>query len=122
MALSQRLEIRQGHALVMTPQLMQAIKLLQLSNLDLAAYVDKEVESNPLLDRAEDAGMEFQGADAEAGTVLAENEWGQDTSGIGSVSDRDHTGDESTDTGADTEAAVSPRSTDAALRTQEWSN
>jgi len=52
MALSQRLEIRQGHALVMTPQLMQAIKLLQLSSLDLAAYVEGELERNPLLDRA----------------------------------------------------------------------
>jgi len=47
MALSQRLEIRQSHALVMTPQLMQAIKLLQLSNLDLAAYVEGELERNP---------------------------------------------------------------------------
>jgi RNA polymerase sigma-54 factor len=56
MALSQRLEIRQSHALVMTPQLMQAIKLLQLSNLDLAAYVEGELERNPLLERAEGAG------------------------------------------------------------------
>jgi len=51
MALTQRLEIRQSHALVMTPQLMQAIKLLQLSNLDLAAYVEGELERNPLLER-----------------------------------------------------------------------
>src|SRR5262245_31007049 len=51
MALSQRLEIRQSQALVMTPQLMQAIKLLQLSSLDLAAYVDGELERNPLLER-----------------------------------------------------------------------
>ena len=51
MALSQRLEIRQSHALVMTPQLMQAIKLLQLSNLDLAAYVEGELERNPLLEQ-----------------------------------------------------------------------
>ncbi len=51
MALSQRLLIRQSQALVMTPQLMQAIKLLQLSNLDLVAYVDAELERNPLLDR-----------------------------------------------------------------------
>jgi RNA polymerase sigma-54 factor len=35
----------------MTPQLMQAIKLLQLSNLDLVAYVEAELERNPLLDR-----------------------------------------------------------------------
>src|SRR5208283_229053 len=42
-------------ALVMTPQLMQAIKLLQLSHHDLAAYVDSELEKNPLLERpAED--------------------------------------------------------------------
>src|SRR5215471_15284340 len=54
MALTQRLEIRQSHALVMTPQLMQAIKLLQLSNLDLAAYVEGELERNPLLERASD--------------------------------------------------------------------
>src|SRR5437016_1024261 len=44
MALTQRLEIRQSHALVMTPQLMQAIKLLQLSNLDLATYVDGDYD------------------------------------------------------------------------------
>src|ERR1019366_9285978 len=54
MALSQRLEFRQTQALVMTPQLMQAIKLLQLSSLDLAAYVEAELEKNPLLERAND--------------------------------------------------------------------
>ncbi len=53
MALSQKLELRQSQSLVMTPQLMQAIKLLQLSNLDLIAYIDAELERNPLLERAE---------------------------------------------------------------------
>ncbi|TXM87721.1 RNA polymerase sigma-54 factor, partial [Methylobacterium sp. WL122] len=53
MSLLQRLEMRQGQSLVMTPQLLQAIKLLQLSQLDLAAYVDAELERNPLLERAE---------------------------------------------------------------------
>ena len=56
MALSQRLEFRQSQALVMTPQLMQAIKLLQLSNLDLAAYVEDELERNPLLERTRGGG------------------------------------------------------------------
>jgi len=51
MVVGHRLEQRLGQALVMTPQLQQAIKLLQLSNLDLAAYVEQEVESNPLLER-----------------------------------------------------------------------
>lgn len=41
MALTQRLEFRQSQSLVMTPQLMQAIKLLQLSNLDLVAFVER---------------------------------------------------------------------------------
>jgi RNA polymerase sigma-54 factor len=54
MALSQRLEFRQTQALVMTPQLMQAIKLLQLSSIDLATYVENELEKNPLLERASD--------------------------------------------------------------------
>jgi len=52
MAISQRLEVRQSQSLVMTPQLQQAIKLLQYANLDLAAYVDQEVEQNPLLEHA----------------------------------------------------------------------
>ncbi len=55
MALTQRLQMRQSQALVMTPQLMQAIKLLQLSNLDLAAYVEAELERNPLLDSGPDS-------------------------------------------------------------------
>jgi RNA polymerase sigma-54 factor len=55
MALVQRLDIRQGQALVMTPQLQQAIKLLQLSSVELAAYVEGEVEQNPLLERDEAA-------------------------------------------------------------------
>jgi RNA polymerase sigma-54 factor len=55
MALTQRLELRQGQSLVMTPQLQQAIKLLQLSNLELVDYVDQELERNPLLERDESA-------------------------------------------------------------------
>lgn len=51
MKLGPRLELRQSQQLVMTPQLQQAIKLLQMTNLDLAAFVDREVERNPLLER-----------------------------------------------------------------------
>src|SRR6185437_8871497 len=53
MALSQRLDLRQSQALVMTPQLQQAIKLLQLSNIELASYIEGELEQNPLLERDE---------------------------------------------------------------------
>ncbi len=44
------LQIRQSQSLVMTPQLQQAIKLLQMSNLDLTDYVAQEIERNPLLE------------------------------------------------------------------------
>ncbi|MFI5011493.1 MAG: RNA polymerase factor sigma-54 [Hyphomicrobiales bacterium] len=81
MALSHRLEMRQGQSLVMTPQLLQAIKLLQLSSLDLAAYVEAELERNPLLERAEDeSGESAAVADGEgpgeaSGMDAEETDW-----------------------------------------------
>jgi RNA polymerase sigma-54 factor len=51
--LMQKLDMRQGQSLVMTPQLQQAIKLLQLSNIELAEFVEGELERNPLLERDE---------------------------------------------------------------------
>jgi RNA polymerase sigma-54 factor len=84
MALTQKLEFRQSQALVMTPQLMQAIKLLQLSNLDLTAYVEAELERNPLLERSAEAEVEPGGERdaAEPGAAEPETsngEWlGQD--------------------------------------------
>ena len=68
MALTPRLEIRQSQALVLTPQLQQAIKLLQMSSLEVAEFVEGEIEQNPLLERDEglDAGdVEPAGPDAE---------------------------------------------------------
>ena len=53
MALAPRLDLRQSQQLVMTPQLQQAIKLLQYSNVELAEFVDQELERNPLLERDE---------------------------------------------------------------------
>jgi RNA polymerase sigma-54 factor len=53
MALAPRLDLRQAQSLVMTPQLQQAIKLLQLNNVELASYVEAELERNPLLERVE---------------------------------------------------------------------
>jgi RNA polymerase sigma-54 factor len=50
MGISQKLELRQSQTLVMTPQLMQAIKLLQFSSLEVAAFVAEEMERNPLLE------------------------------------------------------------------------
>jgi RNA polymerase sigma-54 factor len=50
MGLGPSLSIRQSQSLVLTPQLTQAIKLLQLSNLELDAYIAEELSKNPLLD------------------------------------------------------------------------
>ena len=57
MVLAPRLELRQGQSLVMTPQLQQAIKLLQLSSLDLVDYVEQEIERNPLLQQETGEGV-----------------------------------------------------------------
>jgi RNA polymerase sigma-54 factor len=53
MALSQRLVMKQGQSLVMTPQLQQAIKLLQMSSIELQSFVEAEIERNPLLDHGD---------------------------------------------------------------------
>jgi RNA polymerase sigma-54 factor len=56
MAIAPRLDLRQTQTLVMTPQLRQAIKLLQFSNLEVNAFVDEELERNPLLERGTEDG------------------------------------------------------------------
>ena len=61
MVLAPRLDLRQSQSLVMTPQLQQAIKLLQMSNVELTDYIEQEIEQNPLLER-EDADGGLEGA------------------------------------------------------------
>ncbi len=53
MALSAKLQLRQSQSLVMTPQLMQSIRLLQFTHAELERFIDDEIERNPLLERAE---------------------------------------------------------------------
>jgi RNA polymerase sigma-54 factor len=83
MALTPRLELRQTQALVMTPQLQQAIKLLQLNNIELAAYVEHELEQNPLLERADsgDGGRE-EGAAEGREAASEERSEARDTSNL----------------------------------------
>src|SRR5260221_11070398 len=82
MALSQRLDLRQSQALVMTPQLQQAIKLLQLSNQELGEFVEQELEQNPLLERDE--------SDAEPAVGDTAN--GSAVDSIGPMINGEHTG------------------------------
>ena len=53
--LSQKLDLKQSQQLVMTPQLQQAIKLLQLNNVELGEYIEEELEKNPLLEKADNS-------------------------------------------------------------------
>ncbi len=62
MALAPQIKLKQGQQLAMTPQLQQAIKLLTLTNIELAAFVEEQLESNPLLERG--TGTENRREDA----------------------------------------------------------
>jgi RNA polymerase sigma-54 factor len=75
LALGARLELRQGQGLVITPQLQQAIKLLQLSNIELEAYVEGELERNPLLAREDGEAEPVEAPQPAADeTVVADSE------------------------------------------------
>ena len=71
MALSASLQLRQSQSLVMTPQLMQSIRLLQFSHAELTHFIEQEVERNPLLEFAgtEAAPRASEGALAEGATA-----------------------------------------------------
>ena len=70
--LSQRLQLRQSQSLIMTPQLQQAIKLLQLSNLELSEFVEAEIEKNPLLELGEAQHDEAPSGRGEGGPEAVE--------------------------------------------------
>ena len=57
-----------GQQLTMTPQLQQAIRLLQLSTLDLQQEIQEALESNPMLERQEE-GDDFDNADPLADNI-----------------------------------------------------
>jgi RNA polymerase sigma-54 factor len=64
--MKQSLQLKIGQSLTMTPQLQQAIKLLQLSNLDLQSEIQETLDSNPLL---EAEALEEQSTNSEQNTV-----------------------------------------------------
>jgi RNA polymerase sigma-54 factor len=63
MALEQKLHLKLSQKLIMTPSLQQAIKLLQLSKLELQEVLNQELLENPLLDESTE---ETKPEDAEA--------------------------------------------------------
>jgi RNA polymerase sigma-54 factor len=96
MVLTPKLELRQGQQLVMTPQLQQAIRLLQLSNLELGVFVENELERNPLLERDEAAraAEEAKGA-AQDGKTRSLNDASADPRGGGALNGDRPMGDQS---------------------------
>ncbi len=57
MQLNQRINIKHSQSIVMTPQLRQAIKLLQFSNLELSSYIEEEIEKNPFLENTKNDNL-----------------------------------------------------------------
>ncbi|MGI9364834.1 MAG: RNA polymerase factor sigma-54 [Rhizobiaceae bacterium] len=79
MAFAQKLTMRQGQSLVMTPQLSQSIKLLTLSNIELAAFVEAEIEKNPVLEAAPNQPLSDRTGQADQPVVDAVRDLTNDT-------------------------------------------
>jgi RNA polymerase sigma-54 factor len=78
MALAAKLQLRQSQSIVMTPQLLQSIRLLQFTHAELERFIDEEIERNPLLERAEP--QEETGAEPAGETSAgAETDWFAET-------------------------------------------
>ena len=80
MALSPRLALRQSQSLVMTPQLMQSIRLLQMTHAELSHFVEEEIERNPLLEVASDpiTSLPQERSEAREGDPASDSESGSD--------------------------------------------
>ncbi|MCP1198889.1 RNA polymerase factor sigma-54 [Notoacmeibacter sp. MSK16QG-6] len=94
MSLSARLQLRQSQSLVMTPQLMQSIRLLQFGQAELDRFIDEEIERNPLLEKGDSASGEdaFTGEEqtGRKGTESRDMiEGGADSAEIASIMDTD---------------------------------
>lgn len=86
MVMKASLQLKMGQQLTMTPQLQQAIRLLQLSTLDLQAEIQEALESNPMLELTED------GAESESNNNTKDNEKQSESSDT--ETNRQDTGDD----------------------------
>src|SRR5512141_2192012 len=74
MAIEMRQQMKMSQQLVMTPQLQQAIKLLQLSRIELADVVREELLENPVLEDTVDVSAERQKPDGNEAPAAAAHE------------------------------------------------
>ncbi len=116
--MKQSLDMRQGQSLVMTPQLQQAIKLLQLSNQELTEFVEAEIERNPLLNKAEeDTSSDSENPKADNREQLSLDE----SSGLGAARDQlDAPGEDVYEPGTGSDAAMPAGSSGPSAKT-DWS-
>ncbi len=72
--------MRQSQMMVLTPQLLQAIKLLQMPNAELCAFIAEEVERNPMLERADDADAKAEPSEPQPIEAVepAPGDWARD--------------------------------------------
>lgn len=73
MEIKPEIQLRQTQKLVMTPQLQQAIKLLQLSNIELTERIEQELEENPALEIDDEGDLE-RGPEVQESGAETENE------------------------------------------------
>ena len=82
MGLSPKLALKQTQSLVMTPQLMQSIRLLQYSAIELNRFIEEEIERNPLLEAGGDLISQEAAKDipeASGETVEGPSDWMHET-------------------------------------------
>jgi RNA polymerase sigma-54 factor len=83
MTLSAKLAMRQGQTMVLTPQLLQAIKLLQMPSGELTSFIETELERNPLLERAEERFEGEPAAEIAVATEATEGDWASENLVVG---------------------------------------
>ncbi len=136
MAIGIKIEPRLSQSLVMTPQLQQAIKLLQLNQIELVNLVEQEMQENPVLERVEgeedtqaerdDATPDYQsGADAEDGADTPPEAGSDEPRDLAeSMAEAEFAGEASatSEAGEATEAATESPSDADKIADIEWEN
>lgn len=121
MSMRQRLDLKQGQSLVMTPQLQQAIKLLQLSNIELAEFVTAELERNPLLQSGENDNDEGDERSSDVEPQRREELKLDADNGLGAANDQlDASSDDVFEPGTGSDAAM-PANASGPSATTDWS-
>ena len=111
--MKQSLQMKMGQSLAMTPQLQQAIRLLQLSTLELQGEIQEALESNPMLEMQEDDGSAPDASDAAGDADAAEAREAREDAAAGDDAERRDERDAREESAAEEPASEDPWETDA---------